>query len=99
MQQLFREWDNLTNMAKAYYAESISRNSKFLKAFAKFAPEFNVAELLVDINNRTLYFDESATKRIGVQFYYVDEHGKPITHEDAKANAVVIPEDVKKAAD
>ena len=84
MGQLLQELDKIVNLAIGYYKDTLEKHKKFTRTLAKYVPELDVMTLQMNKNTRSLYFDESAPKCIGVLCYYTDEHGKVLTTDDIK---------------
>ena len=71
--------DKFVDIALQYYHE-ITQHDGIIADLANFLPNDDVAQLQLNVNNRTMYLDANYGKRIGVLCFYVDDKGNPVEY-------------------
>lgn len=80
VRQIFTFIDRFIPMTIQYY-QLATMQSKIINDLANFYSEMDMSLPKINKNNRTMYFDPTSSKRIGIVAYFVDNDGKRISNE------------------
>ncbi len=73
---LYRKYDMLKNIAIAYWSQFAEENPDLYNAVCEYRADVNFNLTIDTANPTTLYFDPDCAKRIGIYCYYVDKAGR-----------------------
>jgi hypothetical protein len=71
--------DKIAEMADQTYRLMMAENPQLFTLLASTFPNFDFSKLKISENNRTLAFEVSQKKRIGITIVYRDQHGNLVT--------------------